>query len=195
MFGGQGNDILIDGAGSDVLDGGEGSDIIILTKEHEESESIDVIKNFNATDDKIILKVDYKNPISFANILANLSQNSANAEISLDNGQKVIIENVNVSDITSSNFQIGLSGGENNDILFGTEGEDIIFGEEGDDEIYGGEGNDELWGGRGSDELYGEGGDDVLRYEADGKYFNKCWLQWIQLGWYFFFQLFWNFWR
>ena len=170
LFGGQGNDILIDGAGSDVLDGGEGSDIIILTKEHEESESIDVIKNFNATDDKIILKVDYKNPISFANILANLSQNSANAEISLDNGQKVIIENVNVSDITSSNFQIGLSGGENNDILFGTEGEDIIFGEEGDDEIYGGEGNDELWGGRGSDELYGEGGDDVLRYEADGKY-------------------------
>ncbi|MBU3748721.1 MAG: hypothetical protein FGM36_15810, partial [Burkholderiaceae bacterium] len=77
-----------------------------------------------------------------------------------------------MADVNKLNFQIGLSGTEENDILFGTDGEDIIFGNFGDDKIYGGEGNDELWGGAGSDELYGEGGDDILRYEADGKYGN-----------------------
>lgn len=176
IFGGQGNDILVDGTGSDILDGGEGSDILILTKEIDEngdtatSTSIDIIKNFNKDEDKIILKVSYKTPNSFTDIQSNMVQNGSNVEINLDNGQKIIIENITTSDITSNNFQIGLSGGENNDILFGTEGNDIVFGEEGDDEIYGGDGNDELWGGKGSDELYGEGGDDILRYEADEKY-------------------------
>jgi Ca2+-binding RTX toxin-like protein len=176
ILGGQGNDILVDGAGSDVLDGGDGSDIIILTTEIDvdgnttASTSVDTIKNFNKDEDKIILKASYKTPISFADIQSNMTQNGSNVEISLNNGQKIIIENIATSDITSSNFQIGLSGGANNDILFGTDGEDVLFGDEGDDKIYGGEGNDELWGGKGSDELYGEGGDDILRYEADGKY-------------------------
>lgn len=176
IIGGQGNDILVDGAGSDVLDGGNDSDIIILTTEIDAdgntaaSTSIDTIKNFSKTEDKIILKTSYKTPISFADIQSNMTQNGSNVEIALDNGQQIIIENITTSDLTSSNFQIGLSGGENNDILFGTDGEDILFGDEGDDKIYGGDGNDELWGGKGSDELYGEGGDDILRYEADGKY-------------------------
>ncbi|MES2677874.1 MAG: peptidoglycan DD-metalloendopeptidase family protein [Pseudomonadota bacterium] len=173
--GGLGNDILVDGAGSDNLDGGLGSDILILTKELTTydlplSTIIDTINNFNKTEDKIILKVDYQNPISFADIQAGMVQSQDDAQINLDNGQKIIIKNTNIADINASNFQIGLSGGENNDILFGTNGEDIIFGDGGDDEIYGGEGNDELWGGKGADALYGEGGDDILRYEADGKY-------------------------
>jgi len=170
ITGGQGNDILVDGAGSDILDGGSGSDIIILTKEKEDSTSIDTIKNFNHEEDKIILKVDYKNPISFANISENIEQDGNDAKITLDNGQTIIIENTNISNITSNNFQIGLAGGEDNEILFGTSGEDVIFGEGGNDEIFGGDGNDELWGGKGSDALYGEAGDDILRYEADGKY-------------------------
>ncbi len=172
IIGGQGNDILVDGAGSDTIDGGNDSDIIILTKERQFSNNIDTIKNWNKNEDRIILKVDYQNPITFANIQSNMFQNNDNLEINLDNGQKIIIENANIADITKSNFQIGLSGTEENDILFGTDGEDIIFGNLGDDKIYGGEGNDELWGGAGSDELYGEGGDDILRYEADGKYGN-----------------------
>ena len=176
ISGGAGNDILVDGAGSDVLDAGNDSDIIILTKETSASGdfiasgSIDRIRNFNKNEDKIILKVNYHAPISFASIQAAMTQNGANVEVSLDNGQKIIIENLTTADITSTNFQIGLSGGANNDILFGTDGEDVIFGDEGDDKIYGGEGNDELWGGAGSDELYGEGGDDILRFEADGRY-------------------------
>jgi len=176
IIGGQGNDILVDGAGSDTLDGGNDSDIIILTTEIDadgnttSSTSIDTVKNFNKDEDKIILKVSYKAPITFADIQAGMIQNGSNVEIALDNDQQIIIENITTSDITSSNFQIGLSGGENNDILFGTDGEDVVFGNGGDDQIYGGEGNDELWGGKGSDELYGEGGDDILRYEADGKY-------------------------
>ncbi|MFT6258380.1 MAG: Ca2+-binding RTX toxin-like protein [Rickettsiales bacterium] len=169
--GGQGNDILVDGSGSDILDGGLGNDILILTKEQGVSTSIDTIKNFNKDEDKIILKVDYKNPISFADIQNKMSQNGDDVEINFDNGQKIIITNINIADISADNFSIGLSGGENNDILFGTDGNDILFGEGGDDEFYGGEGNDELWGGKGADALYGEGGDDILRYEAvDGVY-------------------------
>lgn len=176
ILGAQGNDILVDGAGSDTLDGGLDSDIIILTQEIDEngdtalSTSVDTVKNFNKDEDKIILKVSYKTPISFADVQAAMVQDGADATISLANGQTIIVKNINISDITESNFQIGLSGGANNDILFGTDGEDVVFGDEGDDKVYGGEGNDELWGGAGSDELYGEGGDDILRYEADGKY-------------------------
>ncbi|OFX10325.1 MAG: hypothetical protein A3G22_00005, partial [Alphaproteobacteria bacterium RIFCSPLOWO2_12_FULL_40_11] len=172
IYGGAGNDILVDGEGSDILDGGADSDIIILTKENSASSSIDRLKNWNKTEDKIILKVNYQNPITFADIQAGMTQNGSNVEIALNNGQQIIIENIATSDITSLNFQIGLSGGENNDILFGTNGEDILFGDAGDDKIYGGDGNDELWGGKGSDELYGEGGDDILRYEGDSKYNN-----------------------
>ena len=170
IFGGTGNDILIDGAGSDILDGGAEKDILILTKEEVSSSSIDVINNFNATEDKIILKVNYQNPITFAAIQEAMVQDGSDVEITLDNGQKIIITNTNKANISSSNFSIGLSGGAGNQILFGTSGDDVVMGDEGNDTIYGGEGNDELWGGLGSDALYGEGGDDILRYEADGKY-------------------------
>jgi len=186
IYGGQGNDILVDGAGSDILDGGLDSDIIILTKESTETTSIDTVKNFDLLEDKIILKVDYKNPITFSDIQDTLEQDGDDAKITLDNGQTILIENIDISNITSTNFQIGLSGGSDNDILFGTDGEDIIFGDEGDDQIYGGQGNDELWGGRGSDELYGEEGDDILRYEADGKYIkNEATTYFDEIGYYY----------
>ncbi|MBL6664523.1 MAG: M10 family metallopeptidase C-terminal domain-containing protein [Rickettsiales bacterium] len=186
ILGGQGNDILVDGAGSDILDGGLDSDIIILTKESSESTSVDTVRNFNISEDKIILKVDYKNPITFSDIQDNLKQDGDNAKITLDNGQTIVIENIDISDITSSIFQIGLSGGADNDILFGTDGEDIVFGDEGDDKIYGGQENDELWGGRGSDELYGQEGDDILRYEADGNYIhNEIKTYFDEIGYYY----------
>ncbi len=175
---GAGNDILIDGIGSDNLVGGADNDIFIITKQNTDDNNqlvtdIDVIEDFNKDEDRIIIKVDYQNPITFATLQNYLSQNGSDAEINLSNGQQIIIKNTNISDLTTSNLAIGLSGGQDNDILFGTDNNDILFGNLGDDQLYGGEGNDELFGEKGSDALYGQDGDDMLYYEADGRFLSN----------------------
>ncbi len=163
---GQGNDILEDGKGSDNLIGGADNDIFIITK-NDDNADIDTIEDFDASKDRIIIKVDYENPITFTHLQSKMSQNGSNTEINFDNGQQIIIKDTNVLDLTADNLAIGLAGGVNNDILFGTNNNDMLFGEAGDDIIYGQDGNDELWGGKGADILYGQEGNDTLRYEAD----------------------------
>ncbi|MDA9573751.1 hypothetical protein N9R48_02360 [Rickettsiales bacterium] len=163
---GQGNDILIDGTGNDNLIGGADNDIFILSKNDEAIDS-DIIEDFNKNEDKIIIKVDYKNPITFTTLQSLMSQDEGDVAINFDNGQKITIKNTIISDLTEDNIAIGLAGGENNDILFGTNSNNILFGEGGSDQIYGGDGNDQLWGGKGADILYGQEGDDILKYEAD----------------------------
>jgi Ca2+-binding RTX toxin-like protein len=174
IFGGVGNDILIDGSGSDILDGGIGNDILILTKETATSNSVDTINNFNPNEDRIILRVDYRSPVNFYTVQRMMSQNGNNVEVNFDNGQKIIINNIQISDITHSNFDIALSNGDENHNLFGTNEDDILFGDDYDNNIFGGDGNDELWGNGGSDALYGQNGDDVLRYQEDGKYMSEA---------------------
>ena len=166
---GQGNDILTDGKGSDNLIGGAGNDIFIVTKNEDTIDS-DTIEDFNASEDRIIVKVSYKEPITFTTLQSMMSQVSDNVEINFSSGQKIIIKNTLLSDLNSDNIAVGLAGGENNDILFGTDSDNILFGEGGSDQIYGGAGNDELWGGKGTDSLYGEGGSDILKYEADAQF-------------------------
>jgi len=166
---GQGNDILTDGKGSDNLIGGAGNDIFIVTKNKDAIDS-DTIEDFNASEDRIIVKVSYKEPITFTALQSMMSQVSDNVEINFSSGQKIIIKNTLLSDLNSDNIAVGLAGGENNDILFGTDSDNILFGEGGSDQIYGGAGNDELWGGKGTDSLYGEGGSDILKYEADAQF-------------------------
>ena len=169
LSGGYGNDILTDGVGNDNLIGGEGKDIFVVTK-NENSSDVDTVEDFNKDEDRVIIKVDYKIPITFAYLQSKMSQNGSNAEINFDNGQKIIIKDTLVSDLTIDNIAIGLAGGQDNDIMFGTDSNDILFGENGNDEVYGGSGNDEIWGGKGTDALYGEEGNDILKYEADGKF-------------------------
>ena len=109
-------------------------------------------------------------PITFTTLQSLMSQNGNDVEINFSSGQKITIKNTILSDLTEDNIAIGLAGGENNDILFGTISDDILFGEGGNDQIYGGDGNDQLWGGKGADSLYGENGSDILRYEVDGTF-------------------------
>jgi Ca2+-binding RTX toxin-like protein len=54
-------------------------------------------------------------------------------------------------------------GGGGYDYIVGLAGNDLIGGEDGDDIIYGGEGNDTVGGGAGIDNLYGGGGNDKLQ--------------------------------
>ena len=166
---GQGNDVLVDGKGSDTLIGGADNDIFIITKNKDAIDS-DSIEDFNASEDRIIVKVSYKEPITFTTLQSMMSQVSDNVEVNFSSGQKIIIKNTLLSNLNSNNIAVGLAGGEDNDILFGTDSDNILFGEGGSDQIYGGAGNDELWGGKGTDSLYGEGGNDILKYEADAQF-------------------------
>ncbi len=81
-----------------------------------------------------------------------------------------------------------VSGGEDDDTLFGNGGEDTLSGGDDDDKVHGGDGNDDLsgddgddfmTGGRGSDDIDGGKGNDTTSYrEAEG------WV-WVDLrdGW------------
>lgn len=55
-----------------------------------------------------------------------------------------------------------LAGGAGNDTIYGGAGDDYLAGDAGNDILYGGEGNDILFGGAGNDYLDGGAGSDVL---------------------------------
>ena len=48
-----------------------------------------------------------------------MTQDFENVVINFNSGQRITINNTILSDLTEDNIQIGLSGGEDNDILFG----------------------------------------------------------------------------
>ena len=199
--GDPGNDIMVDGLGSDIIDAGEllnisnnkqlltnnnellltlnnnqeylDKDIIIITKENNLTNSVDIIKNFDQFNDRIIIDTNYINPISISEVIFQLKQIGKNVEINFDNSQKIIIENTDVGYFNTSNLMVAFSGGENGEILLGSDCDDVIFAKDGDDVIYGKAGNDEIWGQGGIDQLFGENGNDVLRYQADEKFIKK----------------------
>jgi VCBS repeat-containing protein len=57
---------------------------------------------------------------------------------------------------------LGLTGSEGNDIIYGRQGGDVVDGRGGADRIYGGQGNDKLYGGAGADEVQGGNGRETL---------------------------------
>ena len=64
--------------------------------------------------------------------------------------------------INGNNEDNRLTGGEEEDFIYGFAGNDIIDGNLGDDQIYGGSGNDSLEGNGGNDFIYGDEGNDTI---------------------------------
>jgi Ca2+-binding RTX toxin-like protein len=115
---GSGNDTIETGLGEDIVDGGDGTDQLV---------------------------VDYataENGISYSN-------NSIPAE-----GSGQIIESLNSANVSFSNIEVfNLTGSQFDDELFGGNSADTLKGNKGDDFIDGGKGRDRLDGGAGEDTL------------------------------------------
>lgn len=101
-----------------------------------------------------------------------LVQEGSNVVMNFANkSTKVILENVNLTDLkeddfifynhsTSVNDSINALGG--NDYIEGGLGDDLIYGGNGNDKLLGGDGNDYISGDAGDDEIYGGNGNDML---------------------------------
>ena len=75
------------------------------------------------------------------------------------------------NNLTGSNYNDTIVGGDlddilrgvnGNDTIYGGKGNDVLYGDNGDDEIHGGIGNDLIIGGAGNDLLYGDENDDII---------------------------------
>lgn len=82
---------------------------------------------------------------------------------SWSNQTPVLLEGGSGNDVLRShgNGRFKLSGGGDDDRLFGSDGPDSLIGDGGDDVLYAGAGNDSLYGGLGSDFIEGEAGQDL----------------------------------
>ncbi len=121
LYGGGGDDSLFGGWGDDTLDGGtgddrlsgyypsgyHGSDTFVFTGD---SFGRDTISDFTAgltdgTQDDVIAFRGVSGFTSFADVIANASDNGFHTTITLDSGNHVVLEDVLVSDLAATDFR------------------------------------------------------------------------------------------
>ncbi len=103
LEGGSGNDTLDDGAGNDRLTGGDGADKFIITKE---AGATDTITDFEfwRPGEQIDLSAFDSEFANFAELRAAMSPNGKDVNISLGNGQVLVLEDVLIDHLTRDNF-------------------------------------------------------------------------------------------
>ncbi|PIG91521.1 hypothetical protein CSQ79_21510 [Gloeocapsopsis sp. IPPAS B-1203] len=177
LYGSKGNDTLNGGSGNDILHGGEGNDIL--------SGGIgsDTLDGWEGNDTLI---ADYSNATKAITLTfeSETKEGAINGTIAAETevfdaarDRKIIVSetdtfrNIEMLNLTGSNFNDKLYGSKGNDTLNGGAGNDFLHGREGnatlnggagDDILHGWEGNDILNGGIGSDSLNGWEGNDTL---------------------------------
>ena len=178
---GSGNDLILDSKGNDQITLGDGSDLFLIETTNGGTKTV---KDFNAAEDKIILKdVTANFPTLIAN--RNIVQDGNNVKFTY-NSYTLIIENTHLSDLSDNNLMSSIVGDQFDNILQGNDFANAIFGLGGNDTINGLGGNDILWagdlslnminemkdkdiliGGKGNDILNGNAGNDTLWGEED----------------------------
>lgn|GEM_PF-867171 len=158
LDGGAGDDTIIGGAGDDTLSGGAGTDLFSFASGF----GSDVITDFDTASDQLDLRGAGFN---FAQVLAGLAQDGADAVFDAGGGNILRLTGVTASDITVANFAIEGTvrlGSAASDTLTGDGGDDYAIGLLGGDMIATGGGSDTLDGGAGNDTLDAGAGDDTL---------------------------------
>ncbi len=185
ISGGNGNDWLVGTSGNDSLTGGSGTDKFVVRNGDVGTQTI---ADFNITDDLLILS-GFETLHSKADLTISLS--GSNTQIQLPNGQLLILNGINPSNLTDGHFLFkdgfyvndaalsneiysGTNGndtktasGSNPYIMYGKSGNDTLTGGGGADTIYGDAGTDTLDGGLGGDTIYG-GNDENYLYGGGG---------------------------
>ena len=112
LFGNSGNDIITGGAGSDTISGGEGDDIFAIGKRNggPTVETADYISDFGNGDDKIRLL----NGLTFDDLNiqqgTEVNKNSTIIQDKLTGEYLAVLQGVNSSTISRSNFTTFISG-------------------------------------------------------------------------------------
>jgi len=146
LNGGDGDDFLSGGAGHDQLSGGAGADTF------DGGSGRDAVI-YNESTTGVVL--DF--------VLGGTGGDAAGDTY------------ISIERVSGSNFDDGLTGDDNLNIIHGRSGDDVIngmagndllYGQNGVDTISGGEGIDRIFGGTDDDVLYGDEGDDFLYGQA-----------------------------
>lgn len=174
LEGGDGDDHLIGGTtGTSYMMGGAGADLFQTG-----AGDVDVIYDYNPTEDTIALQIDIQDDFQNLSIRSN-----ANGDALLDYDGWVLSRIVGAGDtLTLEDIHIlhpenGLYapvvGTAGNDDLGGSSGQDILLGVDGTDTMHGWRGDDILRS-AGGGTLYGGGGDDELFLAGDGALFGEA---------------------
>ena len=137
LYGGEGNDVIIDGVANDVIDGGPGIDEIVLKQDFSSTPSVRI-------DLSVVNAQNTGQGIDYVSNIENVRAGAGN------------------DTITGSNIANRLDGENGSDQLFGASGNDTLIGQSGNDLLVGGLGSDQIYGGAGADRLYGQQGSDRL---------------------------------
>ena len=176
----EGDDFIVGGAGNDFLIGGSGNDVFWFGR----GDGVDTIAHAESSDEVDVLR--FGAGIMPSDVSASLGWEGLRLDVG-DGGDAVVltdwffqtegrIERVEFADGTVWNeadleaMAASTTGGEDDDVLWGTSGADVMQGFGGMDQLFGGAGGDVLAGGPGYDNLDGGTGDDIyLLGRGDGE--------------------------
>lgn len=96
------DNVLDGGKGNDVLIGGGGNDTFVVTK----GDGSDLITDFSAKTD--MLQVGGYGYTTFDQIKSIIKQVGADTQLQFDNGEKLVLQNVDASTLTAANFHLEL---------------------------------------------------------------------------------------
>jgi Ca2+-binding RTX toxin-like protein len=149
-----------------LLTGGAGVDTFVTTADAGGNAAFgnDTVTDFNVAQDVVSLRA-FPTIRSFADVQSLLTQDGADAVITVSTGNSVRLQNVNVASLTANNFlllNLNIIGTDASETLTGDVGDDNIQGRGGNDTLFGLDGNDTLDGGSGIDTLNGGPGNDTL---------------------------------
>lgn len=184
IAGGDGSDTLIGGDGNDTLDGdlgdatltgGNGDDVFFISPS---PSSTITVTDFDATNDNE--KIDLSEFTPDVTDISHLAmvQNGTDTQITLPNGQTLILQNVTSGNLgvadfiftAASTFTAGndgsFVGSFTGDSLDALAGNDTVSGNDGNDSIDGNAGDDLLSGNSGNDTLNGGANNDTATYAS-----------------------------
>ena len=102
LFGGEGDDYLDGGAGNDTLTGGLGDDTFFFRF----GDGNDTITDFDGNEDVLRLSQFGPSYDTFSEVLASAFQSGSNVIFEFDFGQRLTVENTQLSDFTADDFII-----------------------------------------------------------------------------------------
>ena len=173
IYGGSGNDYIVDDYGHNEIHGGAGNDTIKIAGKGERSfgEFIGDVFSGEATltntvygdgGNDTIYGGDAQDTINGGGGNDTIYGGKGNDTIKGMSGNDIIVAGDGNDYVDGGTDDDLIDGGKGNDKLYGSGGNDTIYGRDGKDKIYGGFGEDTIFGGKGKDTIDGGDGKDTI---------------------------------
>ncbi|MCO6384069.1 calcium-binding protein [Oceanicola sp. 502str15] len=174
IYGGDGDDIIVDGAGRDRLYGEAGADTFVLTGgdlERDRVMDFEVgIDTIDLSDWSMCYGTAWLDVYEWSNGALRINYGAESLEIFSADGEPLTFEDfANISFTFSSSYEVVRAPleepqAEPGTDLFGTLEDDVLQGTAGDDDMHAGGGDDLMISGGGVDGFWGGSGMDVVSY-------------------------------